>query len=313
MDRGFERIGLIPNRGEKVARAVERTRTFNRTPLQSLRPRSPASGTILNRDSPERRRAIRIGVNLGPTGDCIAILGAARAADAAGFEAVGFLDHYHADKLEWPYLCGWSLYGALALATTRIHLVPMVIDRLNYLPGVLAKETAALSWLSGGRFELGIGAGDFFEEARAWGQSVPDAMARVTGLRETVEVLRHIWSGERVTFAGEHLHLVEAAAVPAPPAPPRVVVGVGRSPRLLRDAVTYADEINVYADDELIGRARDAISAAGRQVALSVFVWDWPDDLAGSLARWERLGAERVFLTFWHPFDMLDRARIFLG
>ena len=81
MDRGFERIGLIPNRGEKVARAVERTRTFNRTPLQSLRPRSPASGTILNRDSPERRRAIRIGVNLGPTGDCIAILGAARAAD----------------------------------------------------------------------------------------------------------------------------------------------------------------------------------------------------------------------------------------
>ena len=91
---------------------------------------------------------MRIGANLGPTGDWDAILSAARTADASGFDAISFLDHYHAPKLEWAYLCGWSLYGALAMATSRIHLVPMVIDRLNYLPGVLAKETVMLSFVS---------------------------------------------------------------------------------------------------------------------------------------------------------------------
>src|SRR5213593_2088953 len=121
---------------------------------------------------------MRIAINLGPNGDWPAILTAAQRADTLGFNALSFLDHYHTDKLEWPYICGWSAYGALAMATTRIHLVPMVIDRLNYLPGVLAKETSVLSILSAGRFELGIGAGDYFEEARAWGLEVPDAPAR---------------------------------------------------------------------------------------------------------------------------------------
>src|SRR5258708_1413495 len=121
---------------------------------------------------------MRIGVNLGPTADLPALLAAAPTADALGFETVGFLDHYHTPRQDWSYHCGWSLYGALAMATSRIVLVPMVIDRLNYLPGVLAKEVATLSILSGGRFELGIGAGDFFEEARAWGTVVSPATER---------------------------------------------------------------------------------------------------------------------------------------
>src|SRR5437588_4160420 len=137
-----------------------------------------------SRGSMRGGNCMRIGVNLGPTGDWSAILAAAQVADSSGFDALSFLDHYHAPKLEWPYLCGWSLYGEMAMLTTRIHLVPMVLDRLNYLPGVLAKETSTVSILSAGRFELGIGAGDFFEEASAWGLAVPDAMARITGLKE---------------------------------------------------------------------------------------------------------------------------------
>lgn len=256
---------------------------------------------------------MRIGVNLGGTGDWLAMLEAAKVADAAGFDSVGFLDHYHAFRLDWPYLCGWSAYGALAMATTRIHLVPMVIDRMNYLPGVLAKEAATLSILSGGRFELGIGAGDFFEEAQAWGTTVPHAAARIAGLRETVTVLRRIWTGEKVTFEGEHLRLADAASVPPPPAPPRVVVGAGRSRNLIRDAVAYADELNVYAGDEIVRFAQDAIAASGRDVALSVYIWDWPEDVAASLAHWEAAGAERVFLTFWHPFDEIERVGHLLG
>ena len=251
---------------------------------------------------------MRICINLGPTGDWSAILAAAQTADASGFEALSFLDHYHASKLEWPYLCGWSLYGALAMATSRIHFVPMVIDRLNYLPGVLAKETSTLSIVSGGRFELGIGAGDFFEEARAWGLAVPDAAARIAGLKETVMVLRRIWAGEQVSFDGEQLHLTNAASTPAPPITPRVVVGAGSSRRLILSAVEYADEINVYADEDLIRFARQQIEASQRPVSLSVFVWDWPEDIEEKLAIWEQLGVERTFLTFWHPFDTLARA-----
>jgi len=256
---------------------------------------------------------MRIAVNLGPTGDWSAMLAAARTAEASGFDAVGFLDHYHTSKLEWPYLCGWSLYGALAMHTTRIHLVPMVIDRMNYLPGVLAKETSALSILSNGRFELGIGAGGFFEEAAAWGLHVPDAAARIAGLKETIQALRRIWTGEFVNFEGEQIHLTNAACTPAPTTPPRIVVGAGSSRRLIRSAVEYADEINVYASDEIIRFARQEIEASGRAIGLSVFVWDWPDDIASSLAAWEQLGVERAFLTFWHPFDSIESAVKYLS
>src|SRR5260370_31984943 len=192
-----------------------------------------------------------IGVNLEHTSDWSAMLEAGKETDNMGFDAVSFRDHYDTDKLEWPYICGWSAYGALAMTTSRIHLVPLMIDRLNYLPGVLAKETSTLSIVSAGRFELGIGAGDYFEEARAWGTEVPGASARIAGLKETITVLRRIWKGEQVTFEGEQLHLKNAASTPIPPAPPHVVIGAGGSRRLIPSAVEYATEVNVCSDEDL--------------------------------------------------------------
>jgi alkanesulfonate monooxygenase SsuD/methylene tetrahydromethanopterin reductase-like flavin-dependent oxidoreductase (luciferase family) len=236
------------------------------------------------------------------------MLAAAKEAEARGFDSVGFLDHYHADKPEWPYICGWSAYGALAMATSRIHLIPMVIDHLNHLPGVLAKEISTLSIISSGRFELGIGAGDYFEEAHAWGQRVPSVPARINGLKETITILRRIWSGEQVTFDGEHLHLKNAAVTPLPPNLPRIVIGAGSSQKLIHSAVEYADEINVYADEDVIRFARHEIEASKRSITLCTFVWDWPEDIGTKLAMWAQLGVERTFLTFWYPFDKLAQA-----
>ncbi len=247
---------------------------------------------------------MRIGINMA-WHNWPDILEIARSAERYGFESIGFGDHYHSHKLEMDYLCGWSLYGALAMATSRIHFVPMVIDRMNYLPGVLAKETSALSIISGGRFELGIGAGDYFEEARAWGIPVPPAQVRISGLRETITVLRQLWRGDYVTFEGEHIHLKDAACVPVPPQTPRIVVGVGNSQRLLRDAVQYADELNVYSDDEFIALARHEIEAAGRDVTLSTFVWGVRDDLAEKLIAWEAAGVQRTFVTIWKLEEQL--------
>ena len=80
------------------------------------------------------------------------------------------------------------------------------------------------------------------------------------------------------------------------------------SRRLISSAVEYADEINVYADDEVIRFARQQIDDASGSAALSVYVWDWPENLPERLAAWEELGVSRVFLTFWRPFSDLERA-----
>src|SRR5436309_2036048 len=80
------------------------------------------------------------------------------------------------------------------------------------------------------------------------------------------------------------------------PQPPRVVVGVGGSRRLLRSAVTYADELNVYSDDGIVAAARAAIAQAGRPIDLSVFInWErWPDDVGRELTSWDERGVDRV-------------------
>lgn len=249
--------------------------------------------------------ALRIGVNLGPGPDWTQTLDAVRRAEDLGLDAVSALDHYHSDREEWGWLSGWAYWGALAVSTSRVCLVPLVIDRLNHLPGVLAKETAVLSQLSAGRFELGIGAGDYFVEQRAWGLPVPDATSRIDAMAETVSALRRIWNGETVTTSGEFINLSGARCRPVPAQSPRVVIGAGSSRSLIRAAVAYADELNVYADDVVVTAAREAIDASGRSVGLSVYVWDWPSQLEKRLADWAELGVERVFLTVWPPYDSM--------
>lgn len=251
---------------------------------------------------------MRIAVNLGPTPSWTDVVEGARRADAAGLDAVSLLDHYHSENPDWGWVSGLAAYGALAMATSRVKLVPMVLDRLNYLPGVLAKETAVLSQLSDGRFELGIGAGDYFVEQSAWGLSVPDATARIDALGETLTALRKVWAGQPVTMSGSHVQLTGALCLPAPQSPPKIVVGAGNSRRLIRSACAYADELNVYADDATITAARSEIDKSGRAVDLSVYVWDWPDDIAARLAAWAEMGVGRVFLTVWPPFDRIAEA-----
>lgn len=166
-------------------------------------------------------------------------------AERLGLDAVGFRDHYHSEQPAWALTCGWSAYGYLTAVTERIRLVPMVLCRPNYLLGVLAKESSILQIASGGRFELGIGAGDYPKEFTAWNVPFPPVEEQLVLLAESVAALREVWRGELVTFQGKHVHLRDAACTPAPPVPPRVVVGFGNSRRLIDAAVKYADDLNV--------------------------------------------------------------------
>jgi alkanesulfonate monooxygenase SsuD/methylene tetrahydromethanopterin reductase-like flavin-dependent oxidoreductase (luciferase family) len=244
---------------------------------------------------------VRIGAVLSPHADWPHTLAAARRADEIGLDAVGFWDHYHSAEPDLAYLCGWSAYGAIAAQTSRVRLVPMVLNVQHYEPGVLAKESSVLSIVSRGRFELGIGAGDWPESFEAWGRPFPDPHIRVEILTETVTVLRALWDGGRVTFAGRHIRLRDAACTPVAERGPRVVVGAAASRQLLSAALPIAEEVNVYDRGPFVEQAREAIAASGRDVALSVFAdwsWDgWPADPAAAVAAWRDRGVERAFIS----------------
>lgn len=255
-------------------------------------------------------RHFEVGPCFGPTGSWDDVVAAVRRAEDVGLDTVSFWDHYHAGQPEHALVCGWSVYGYLAAITSRIRFVPMVICRPNYLLGVLAKESSLLQIASGGRFELGIGAGDYEGEFKAWGVPFPDAANRVDWLGESVHALRRLWRGEQVTVAGAHVVLDQACCTPVPDVPPRIVAGVGNSRRMVDGAGAWADELNVYGDMEIARYARERIAASGRHIALSVFA-NRPDepptdeDLVADMTRWRDLGASRYIMTYGWADDLV--------
>jgi alkanesulfonate monooxygenase SsuD/methylene tetrahydromethanopterin reductase-like flavin-dependent oxidoreductase (luciferase family) len=244
---------------------------------------------------------MRIGVVLAPVVDLSAMLAAARHADDLGFDAVGLWDHYHSPRPEWGYVAGWSAMAALATATQRVNIVPMVLNNLHFEPGVLAKESSTLALMTGGRFELAIGAGDWPESFAAWGRAYPASDERIARLEETVAILRRAWSGTAFDFDGRFNVIRGGSVTPAPQTPPRVVVGIGKSRALAESAVGYADELNVYADEAVVRRTQELIARSGRDVAMSLFLsweWDkWPDNVAAEIERWRALGIERLLVS----------------
>jgi len=104
---------------------------------------------------------VKIGVIASPIADWPDVLRVARSADDGGLDTIGFWDNYHSLNPDWGYVCGFSAYGAIAQVTSQIKLVPAVLHLLHYQVGLLAKESATLSAVSAGRFELGLGAGDW--------------------------------------------------------------------------------------------------------------------------------------------------------
>jgi alkanesulfonate monooxygenase SsuD/methylene tetrahydromethanopterin reductase-like flavin-dependent oxidoreductase (luciferase family) len=251
---------------------------------------------------------MRIGAVLSPVADWSMIAAAAYAADEAGLDSIGLWDHYHSGRPEWAYVAGWSAYGWLASMTSRVRLVPMVLNNLHYEPGVLAKESSILSIASEGRFELGLGGGDWAASFAAWGRPFPSAELRTERLVETVQALRLVWTGDAVDFEGRYVQLHGAICTPAPSPPPRVVIGVGGSRRVLEAATPVADEVNVYDEPGIIEAAVANRDAGGP--AVSVFTsWDWdkwPDDVAGELRRLEATRVDRVLVSLGGA-DMPER------
>jgi F420-dependent oxidoreductase-like protein len=203
----------------------------------------------------------------------------AQATEALGFDALFRSDHFltmGGDGLPGP-TDAWVTLAGLARETERIRLGTLVTSATFRLPGVLAIEVAQADAMSGGRIELGLGAGWYEAEHAAYGVPFPPLGERFERLEETFAVLTGLWGtpeGQRFGFDGKHYRLTDSPALPKPvqqPHPPLIVGGFGakRTPRL---AATYAQEFNlaftsVATTDEQFGRVRAACEDMGRDPA----------------------------------------------
>ncbi|GGR41044.1 LLM class F420-dependent oxidoreductase [Streptomyces netropsis] len=203
------------------------------------------------------------------------LLTVAKATEDLGFDAFFRSDHYlamgSADGLPGP-TDAWITLAGLARETRRIRLGTLMTAGTFRLPGVLAIQVAQVDQMSGGRVELGLGAGWFEEEHRAYG--IPFPKEKFGRLEEQLEIITGLWEteqGKTFTFDGTYYQLADSPALPKP-AQAKVPVLIGghgaiRTPRL---AAKYADEFNIpfasIEDSERqFGRVRAAAEAIGRK------------------------------------------------
>ncbi len=157
------------------------------------------------------------------------LLRVAGLADELGLDAVGVQDHPYQAR----YLETWTLLTAIATRTSRISVFPDVINMRLRRAAVLAKAAATLDLLSGGRVELGLGAGGYGEAVVALGGPALRTGQAIDALAEAIEVVRLMWSGRRgVRTEGRHHRLAGASTGPRPAHPIGIWLGAYR-PRML--------------------------------------------------------------------------------
>ena len=185
-------------------------------------------------------------------------------ADAAGFDSLWFDDHLLADegKPTAPKLEGWTVAAAAAAITTRATIGHLVTANTFRNPGVLAKMAATLDHVSDGRAILGIGAGWFEEEHRAFGLDFgASAGERVERMGESIGLLRRLHDGDVVTHHGPHYRLTDAVCAPLPIQRPLPLLIGGSGPkRTLPLVARHADLWNAFGTPDVI-RANGAVLA----------------------------------------------------
>jgi hypothetical protein len=162
-------------------------------------------------------------------------------AEQAGFAFSVISDHFHPwldEQGHSPY--AWSVLGASAASTSTIELMTYVTcPILRYHPAVVAQKAATVSLLADGRFRLGLGAGEALNE-RVVGRGWPSADVRHAMLREAIEIIRELWGGGYVTYAGEYVSVESAKLFDLPDEP--IPLGVAVSgPASCRIAGEMAD------------------------------------------------------------------------
>ena len=208
---------------------------------------------------------IKFGYFLIPNGES-PLLSIAQEAERLGLDYIAVQDHPYQRR----FVDTWTLLSMIAATTSRIGLFPDVANLPLRPPAVMAKAAASIDLLSGGRFELGLGAGGFWDAIEAYGGPRHAPSAALAALAEAIEVIRKVWSGDRnLRFEGQHYRLRGAHSGPLPAHPIGIWLGV-TGPRALRLAGQVADgwvpsfrgDLTKIAD--MTRRLNDAAGEAGR-------------------------------------------------
>ena len=238
----------------------------------------------------------------------------AQQAERLGFESVWLYDHFHtvprpADEITFE---SFSSLAALAASTSRVRLGHLVICTAFRNPALTAKMIATMDTISGGRMELGIGAGWKRDEWQAYGYGFPETKERLARLADDLEVVTRMLDGDKhqhATHEGRYSRVRDAINVPKPIQRPRVPIMVGgNGPNVTwRLAARLADELNVDGLSptelaEALPVIRSRCEEIGRDPAtLPVSVHLWGEDVTtrgteriDRLAAYRELGASRV-------------------
>jgi F420-dependent oxidoreductase-like protein len=211
------------------------------------------------------------------------LLAVARTAEDLGFDAFFRSDHYlkmgDVSGLPGP-TDAWITLAGLARETSTIRLGTLVTSATFRLPGPLAISVAEVDQMSGGRVELGLGAGWYEAEHDAYAIPFPSLGERFERLEEQLAIVTGLWGtplGERFEHTGKHYSVTKSPALPKPVQQPvPIIVGGGGPKRTPRLAATYAAEFNlpfapIERFTEQAGRVRDACHAVGRDPATMIF------------------------------------------
>lgn len=244
------------------------------------------------------------------------MIGCAKEAERAGFDAVWLYDHFHTTptaQLETTFEC-WTSMAALARDTRTIKLGQMVTCNNYRPPSLLAKMASGIDVMSHGRLILGIGAGWYEEEFLAYGYEYPDTPERLRMLREALQVIKAMWTQDRAEFEGRYYRLRGAINEPKPvqkPHPPIWIGGMGEKVTL-KLVAQYGDACNFNADVATVRHKLDVLrehcEAVGRDYDSVLKTLEFytvfgdrreVDRVAADMAR--RTGADEAFIRSWHP------------
>src|SRR5256714_11943257 len=223
----------------------------------------------------------------------------ADACEQHGVETLFRSDHYISQSNETGNVAhdAWTTLAGLAARTSTLRFGTLVSPATFRLPGLLANAVATVDHISGGRIELGLGAGWMEREHRAYGFPFPETSTRLQMFAEQLEIVHRLWSEERVDFRGTHYTLEDAPAQPKPLQEPRpnVIVGGSGTRGTAAPAARFADEYNTpFTSPEEFAAVRAnvqrACEATGRTLRYSTMTGCLIGDTrAGALERTRQL------------------------
>ncbi|MBA2718457.1 MAG: TIGR03560 family F420-dependent LLM class oxidoreductase [Chloroflexi bacterium] len=251
----------------------------------------------------------------------------ARHAEELGFEALWVFDHFHTVPVPTDEITfeSFSVLSALAMATSRVRLGHMVVCTGFRNPAHTAKLASTIDVISGGRFELGIGAGWKKDEWEAYGYGFPPIGERLDALGDDLEVITRMFAPGHATYEGTHAHVRDAINIPKGIQQPRIpiIVGGNGAKRTAGYAIRFADELNyVFLDApeiaERIVAVRQRCEAEGRDpgtLRFSHYARDEDVRTAGQqrvdlIAGFAAVGLDRLvaFPTKWSPTEEAQAA-----